>query len=57
MTTIFTLSVIIFLMLGSFTLFVAPHISEKLQTAMVYPSVISGIIVLIILFVLPAIIH
>lgn len=57
MTTIFTLSVIIFLMLGVFTLFVAPHISEKLQIVMVYPSVISGIIVLIILFVLPAIIH
>ena len=57
LTIIFTVSFIIFLALGIFTLFIAPHISEELQLKMVYPSAVSGIIVLIVLFVLPAIIH
>ena len=51
----FIISIIIFLVLSIFTLFIAPHINEKIQLIMVYPSVISGILVLISLFIIPLI--
>ena len=51
-TIIYTLSFIIFISLVIFTLFIAPWISEKVQLAMVCPTVICGILFLILPFII-----
>ena len=49
----FIIAVVIFIILSNFTLFIAPHINEKLQLYMVIPSTISGIAIFVILFIVP----
>ena len=51
--TLFIFSITTFIIFGIFTLFIAPHINERLQLIMIVPSVFLGVLIFISLFIIP----